>query len=61
VTIGFLGSPGNVTDQPTGLVLNYDGRSNQPPTVATPATASQSVVTDKSVNLSVLGADAGGE
>lgn len=68
VTIGFLGAPGNVTDQPTDIVLSYDGStspppppSNQPPTVATPATASQSVVTGNQVNLSVLGADAAGE
>jgi aryl-phospho-beta-D-glucosidase BglC (GH1 family) len=61
VTIGFLGTPGNVTDQPTDLVLNYEGSSNQPPTVATPASASPSVVTGSSTNLSVLGADAAGE
>jgi len=64
VTIGFLGSPGDVTDQPTAYDLTYTGSSgttgNQPPTVATPAAASPSPVTGKSVNLSVLGADAGG-
>jgi aryl-phospho-beta-D-glucosidase BglC (GH1 family) len=63
VTIGFLGSPGTVTDQPTGYDLTYAGSSvtvNQPPTVATPAAASPTPVTGKTVNLSVLGADAGG-
>jgi aryl-phospho-beta-D-glucosidase BglC (GH1 family) len=64
VTIGFTGSPGNVSDQPTGYDLTYAGSSgqsgNQPPTVATPAAASPTPVTGKSVNLSVLGADAGG-
>jgi aryl-phospho-beta-D-glucosidase BglC (GH1 family) len=61
VTIGFLGTPGNVKDQPSDVMLSYDGSSNHPPTVAKPASASQSVVTGNSVNLSVLGADAGGE
>ncbi len=63
VTIGFLGTPGDITDQPTGYDLTYTGSTgptSQPPTVATPATASASTVTGKSVNLSVLGADAGG-
>ncbi|HEY7326286.1 MAG TPA: cellulase family glycosylhydrolase [Gemmataceae bacterium] len=60
VTIGFIASPGNVTDKPTNLVLNYTG-SNPPPTVAKPAAASQSVVTGNQVNLSVLGADVVGE
>ncbi len=44
VEIGFLGNPGNVTDQPTNYSLTYNGSSgqpaNQPPTVATPAAAS---------------------
>jgi len=62
VTIGFLGTPGNVSsDQPSDMVLNYDGSSNQPPTVATPASASQSIVAGTQVNLSVLGADQAGE
>jgi aryl-phospho-beta-D-glucosidase BglC (GH1 family) len=74
VTIGFLGAPGNVTDQPTNLMLSYDGSTSPPPlptsppptsptppTVATPASASQYEVTGTSVDLSVLGADAGGE
>jgi aryl-phospho-beta-D-glucosidase BglC (GH1 family) len=73
VTIGFLGAPGNVADQPTGMMLSYDGSSspppspppsppssNQPPTVATPASASQSPVTGASVDLSVLGTDTDG-
>jgi aryl-phospho-beta-D-glucosidase BglC (GH1 family) len=60
VTIGFIANPGNVTDQPTNLVLNYSG-SNPPPTVAKPAAASQSVVTGNQVNLSALGADVSGE
>ena len=62
VTIGFLGSPGNVTDQPTDFNLTYAGSGNQQsgPTVATPAAASPSPVTGVSVNLSVLGADAAG-
>jgi hypothetical protein len=37
------------------------GTTNQPPTVATPATASPSTVTGKTTALSVLGADDGGE
>lgn len=66
VTVGFIANPGNVSDQPSDLTLSYDGSSNpppsnQPPTVATPAAASESVVTGKRVDLSVLGADAGGE
>lgn len=66
VTIGFIANPGNVTDQPTDMVLNYDGSSNpppsnQPPTVATPASATPSDVTGTSTDLSVLGADASGE
>ncbi len=64
VTIGFLGTPGFVLDQPTGFNLTYNGSSglpsNHPPTVATPAAASANPVTGKSVNLSVLGADDGG-
>jgi aryl-phospho-beta-D-glucosidase BglC (GH1 family) len=64
VQLGFLGDPGNVTDQPTNYALTYTGSSsppaNQPPTVATPAAASSTLVTGKSVNLSVLGADASG-
>lgn len=61
VTIGFIASPGHVTDQPTDLVLSYDGSSSSPPTVVTPASATPSVVTGKSVDLSVLGADSAGE
>ena len=61
VTIGFLGNPGVVTDQPTNYALTYTGTSgNQPPTVATPAGASPTPVPGKSVNLSVQGADDGG-
>jgi aryl-phospho-beta-D-glucosidase BglC (GH1 family) len=65
VTIGFLGNPGNLgTDLPTGFNLTYNGGSsqggNQPPTVATPASASASTVAGKTVALSVLGADAAG-
>jgi aryl-phospho-beta-D-glucosidase BglC (GH1 family) len=64
ITIGFLGAPGNVTDQPTNYSLTGAGATvpptNQPPTVATPAAASASVVTGKTVGLSALGADDGG-
>ncbi len=64
VTVGFLGDPGHVTDQPTGYAFSANGTSgppaNQPPTVATPAAASPTPVTGKSVTLSVLGADDGG-
>jgi aryl-phospho-beta-D-glucosidase BglC (GH1 family) len=64
VTIGFLGNPGGVTDQPTNFAVTSGGSStNQPPTVAAPAGASPTSptpVTGKSVNLSVLGADDGG-
>jgi hypothetical protein len=41
--------------------FTYGTTSNQPPTVATPAGATPSPVTGKSTNLSVLGADDGGE
>src|SRR5438094_514554 len=41
--------------------FTYGTVSNQPPTVATPATASANPVTGRTVNLSVLGADDGGE
>src|SRR4029077_12049276 len=37
------------------------GSSNTPPTVATPASASPNPVTAQTTNLSVLGADDGGE
>jgi aryl-phospho-beta-D-glucosidase BglC (GH1 family) len=64
ITIGFLGTPGDVTDQPTGYSLTGPGTTvappNQAPTVAMPATASASVVSGKTVGLSVLGADDGG-
>jgi aryl-phospho-beta-D-glucosidase BglC (GH1 family) len=61
VTIGFLGAPGNVTDQPTSYDLLFSGSTgNQPPTVSSAASASPTPVTGKTVNLSVLGADAGG-
>jgi hypothetical protein len=60
ITIGFLGTAGNVTDQPTSDTP-LEGSSGPvappaPPTVATPAAASASTVTGTSVNLSVLGA-----
>jgi aryl-phospho-beta-D-glucosidase BglC (GH1 family) len=62
VGIGFLGNPGNVTDQPANYAFTAGGlTTNPPPTVATPATASPTPVTGKSANLSVLGADAAGE
>ncbi|MHB1422345.1 MAG: cellulase family glycosylhydrolase [Gemmataceae bacterium] len=61
VAIGFIGNPGNVTDQPSDMTLSYNGSTSSPPTVATPAAASESVVTGNSVNLSVLGADASGQ
>jgi aryl-phospho-beta-D-glucosidase BglC (GH1 family) len=61
VTIGFLGAPGHVTDQPTSYDLLFQGSTgNQPPTVASPAAASSTPVTGKTLNLSVLGADAAG-
>lgn len=64
ITIGFLGDPGHVTNQPTTYVFSADGNpgqpANQPPTVAGPAAASPTPVSGKSVNLSVLGADDGG-
>jgi hypothetical protein len=41
--------------------FTYGTATNQPPTVATPAHASANPVTGKTVNLSVLGADEGGE
>lgn len=41
--------------------FTYGTVTNQPPTVATPAYASANPVTGKTVNLSVLGADDGGE
>jgi len=62
VTIGFLANPGHVTDQPIDYSFGANGTTgNQPPTVATAAAASASTVTGKTVNLSVLGADAAGE
>ncbi|HQR06836.1 MAG TPA: IPT/TIG domain-containing protein [Gemmatales bacterium] len=41
--------------------FTFGGSTNQPPTVASPATASSNPVTGFSVNLSVLGADDAGE
>jgi hypothetical protein len=41
--------------------FTYGTTSNQPPTVATPAGAAPNPVAGKSTNLSVLGADDGGE
>jgi len=65
VSFGFNGSPGGHPAPPANYVLNgvaLGGQSaNQPPTVATPATASSNPVTGTTVNLSVLGADDGGE
>jgi aryl-phospho-beta-D-glucosidase BglC (GH1 family) len=62
VVIGFLGNPGNVNDQPLNDTLTYTGStSNQAPTVATAAAATPTPVTGKTVNLSVLGADDGGQ
>ena len=60
VAIGSLTDSGNVNDQPTKYNFSETGSTSQLPTVATPAKASASTVTGTSVNLSVLGADAGG-
>jgi aryl-phospho-beta-D-glucosidase BglC (GH1 family) len=61
VTLGFLGTPGDVTDQPTNYDFTYSGGSgSQGPTIVSPATASPTPVTGKTVNLSVLGTDPAG-
>lgn len=54
--------PGNNGTGFTDWVLVLDGAApNPPPTVATPASASPSTVTGATTNVSVLGADDGGE
>lgn len=64
-TFGFNGAPGNVTAGPTNYVLNGvalgGGSPQSPPTVATPASAATNPVVGKTVALSALGADDGGE
>ncbi|MDR3632783.1 MAG: cellulase family glycosylhydrolase [Isosphaeraceae bacterium] len=64
-TFGFNGAPGHVTAGPANYVLNGvalgGGTTQPPPTVATPAAAAANPVVGKSVALSVLGADPGGE
>ncbi|SIO34822.1 Aryl-phospho-beta-D-glucosidase BglC, GH1 family [Singulisphaera sp. GP187] len=67
-TFGFNGAPGHITAAPTHYVLNgtqLGGGGPAPvqsaPTVAVPAAAATSSVIGKTVALTVLGADDGGE
>jgi aryl-phospho-beta-D-glucosidase BglC (GH1 family) len=61
VSFGFVGGPGGLTGGPTNYVLNGVPLSGQAPTIVTPASASQNPVEGTTTNLSVLGADNGGE
>ena len=64
VNFGFNAAPGHPT-APANYVLNGSavggGSTTPPPSVASPASAATNPVTSKTVNLSVLGADASGE
>jgi aryl-phospho-beta-D-glucosidase BglC (GH1 family) len=62
VSFGFNGAPGKVTAGPTNYILNgVPLGGNPPPSVATPASVSQTSPSATTAALSVVGADNAGE